>query len=176
MIITADGHFTAESHPAVTASCSHLRPRSRGAITLKSPDAFEAPNILFNYLMAAEDQRAMIEGVRIIRRIFAAAPLREHIVGETMPGTSRQTDEDILDYLRANAQAMYHPVGTCKMGKDRSAVVDDRLRVRGIARLRVVDASIMPSIVSGNTNAPAIMIAEKAADMIRSDTKQAMAA
>ena len=176
MIITADGRFVAENHPAVTASCSHIRPQSRGAVTLKSPDVFEPPNILFNYLMAAEDQRAMVEGIKIIRRIFAASPLKEHVVAETKPGISHQTDGEILDYLRTNAQAMYHPVGTCKMGNDSLAVVDDRLRARGIRGLRVVDASIMPSIVSGNTNAPTIMIAEKAADMIRSDTRQAMAA
>ncbi len=176
MIITADGRFVAENQPAVTASCSHIRPRSRGAVTLKTSYALDAPNILFNYLMAAEDQRAMIEGIKIIRRIFAASPLKEHVVAETRPGANCQTDEAILDYLRANAQAMYHPVGTCKMGNDKSAVVDDRLRVRGIGRLRVVDASIMPSIVSGNTNAPTIMIAEKAADMIRGDARQALAA
>lgn len=176
MVITNDGRFVAENHAAVTASCSHIRPHSRGAISLRSADPFDPPRILFNYLSAVEDQRAMIEGIKIIRRIFDAAPLRDEVVSEAMPGEDCRTDDDILGYLRANAQAMYHPVGTCRMGHDAMAVVDDRLRVRGIEGLRVVDASIMPSIVSGNTNAPTIMIAEKAADMIRADAVRVRAA
>lgn len=176
MVITEQGRFVAEGHPAVTASCSHIRPQSRGSLTLKTPDPLDAPAILFNYLGAAEDQRAMIEGVKIIRRIFAAEPLSRHVVAEAVPGADCRSDDDILNYLRGNAQAMYHPVGTCRMGSDAMAVVDARLRVRGVAGLRVVDASIMPSIVSGNTNAPTIMIAEKAADMIRADAAQAVAA
>ncbi len=176
MVITPDGRFSAEGHPAVTASVSHIRPHSRGALTLRSADPFEAPDILFNYLTAEEDARAMIHGIRMIRKIFAAPPMAPHVIEETMPGVAAQDDDEILAYLRQQAQAMYHPVGTCKMGSDPSAVVDDRLRVHGLDGLRVVDASIMPSIVSGNTNAPTIMIAEKAADMIIADTRQALAA
>ena len=176
MVITPDGRFSAEDHPAVTASVSHIRPHSRGALTLCSADPFEAPNILFNYLAAEEDGRAMIHGIRTIREIFAAPPMATHVVEEMMPGVTARDDDDILAYLRQHAQAMYHPVGTCKMGSDSLAVVDDRLRLHGLDGLRVVDASIMPSIVSGNTNAPTIMIAEKAADMILADTRQALAA
>ena len=176
MIITKEGRFVAEDHPAVTASCSHIQPRSRGALTLRTPEPLDAPAILFNYLDAAEDQRAMIAGVKIIRHIFAAAPIAKHVVAEALPGPDCSSDDDILAYLRGHAQAMYHPVGTCRMGNDAMAVVDARLRVRGLAGLRVVDASVMPSIVSGNTNAPTIMIAEKAADMIRADAAEAIAA
>ncbi len=176
MIITKEGRFVAEDHPAVTASCSHIRPQSRGALTLRTPDPLDAPNILFNYLDAVEDRRAMIAGVKIIRRIFGASPLAEHVVAEASPGANCLSDGDILAYLRSHAQAMYHPVGTCRMGADAMAVVDSRLRVHGVRGLRVVDASVMPSIVSGNTNAPTIMIAEKAADMIRADAAQAVAA
>ena len=176
MTITADGSFAAEAHPAVTASVSHIRPQSRGHLRLRSADPTAAPAIRFNYLAAEEDCRAMIEGVRIIRRIFAAEPMAAHVAAETMPGVATQSDADILAYLRGHAQAMYHPVGSCRMGDDGKAVVDARLRVRGIANLRVVDASIMPSIVSGNTNAPTVMIAEKAADMIREDTQRALVA
>jgi len=170
MIITKEGRFVAESHPAVTASCSHIKPRSRGHISLRSADSFEPPAIRFNYLQASEDQRAMVEGVKLIRRIFEAPPLCNHVTAETMPGKQCSTDADILAYLRECAQPMYHPVGSCRMGVDDMAVVDARLRLRGLRGLRVVDASIMPTIVSGNTNAPTIMIAEKAAAMIREDS------
>jgi choline dehydrogenase len=174
MIITKDGRFSAEKHPAVTASVSHIRPHSRGALTLRSADPQEAPHIQFNYLTAGEDGRAMVHGISLIRKIFAAPPMASHVVAETMPGPTAQSDTDIMAYLRQYAQAMYHPVGTCKMGHDPMAVVDDRLRVHGIDGLRVVDASVMPNIVSGNTNAPTIMIAEKAADMIIADARQAL--
>ncbi len=176
MTIAADGSFAAEPHPAVTASVSAIRPQSRGELTLRSPDPAEPPAIRFGYLEAAEDCRAMLEGVRLIRRIFAAAPMTARVVAETVPGAAVRSDADILAFLRGNAQAMYHPVGSCRMGRDAGAVVDPRLRVRGIDGLRVVDASVMPAIVSGNTNAPTIMIAEKAADMIREDTRRALAA
>ena len=176
MIITKEGKFVAEDHPAVTASVSYIRPRSRGQITLSSTDPFDAPNIQFNYLTAQEDMRAMIEGIRVIRRIFAASPMAEHVVSEATPGVASQSDEELATYLRQYAQAMYHPVGSCRMGADMNAVVDARLRVHGIDGLRVIDASIMPSIVSGNTNAPTIMIAEKGADMVREDSRLALAA
>ena len=169
MIITKNGRFTAEPDPAVTASCATLRPLSRGEISLKSANPLDAPAIRFNYLTAAEDCRSLLQGMRWIRRIFAAPPLAGRVVRETSPGPERQTDDELLDYLRRNAQAMYHPVGSCRMGDDPMAVVDARLRVHGIDGLRVVDASIMPTITSGNTNAPTIMIAEKASDMIRAE-------
>ena len=171
MIITKDGRFTAEPEPAVTASCATLRPASRGQIRLKTSDPLESPSIRFNYLTADEDCRSLLQGMRWIRRIFAAPPLANHVLREASPGAARQSDDELLDYLRRNAQAMYHPVGSCKMGSDASAVVDARLRVHGVRGLRVVDASVMPTITSGNTNAPTIMIAERASDMIQEDLR-----
>ncbi|MNG18576.1 Alcohol dehydrogenase [acceptor] [compost metagenome] len=122
-----------------------------------------------NYLTHEDDCKALIAGIRWMRKIFAAEPLSKYVVKETMPGSQVQTDEQLLDYLRKFGQSMYHPVGSCRMGNDDRAVVDSRLRVRGIEGLRVIDASIMPNISSGNTNAPAIMIAEKGADMVLED-------
>jgi choline dehydrogenase len=176
MIVTKDGRLTAEPTPAVTASVATLRPRSRGRIRLKSGSMSEAPAIHFNYLTDADDCDALVEGIRWIRKIFEAQPLSSRVVQETSPGHAIASDADILAYLRQNAQAMYHPVGTCRMGSDLGSVTDERLRVRGVENLRVVDASIMPTIPSGNTNAPTIMIAEKAADMIMEDLRLAQAA
>jgi choline dehydrogenase len=123
-----------------------------------------------NYFADERDLPPMIEGLRLLRRIFAAPPLASAIRDELMPGGGHESDVELTEYLRANAQSMYHPVGTCRMGNDSDCVVDSRLRVHGVGGLRVVDASIMPRIPSGNTNAPTIMVAEKAADMIREDT------
>lgn len=171
IIVTEDGKIVPEKIPVVTASCSQIRPKSRGRIRLNSSDPYDDPNILMNYLMHEDDCKALIAGIRWMRKIHAAEPLSQHIVKETMPGSHVQTDEQLLDYLRKFGQSMYHPVGSCRMGNDETAVVDSRLRVRGIEGLRVIDASIMPSISSGNTNAPAIMIAEKGADMVLEDAR-----
>ncbi|GAC1340390.1 MAG: hypothetical protein NVSMB18_10350 [Acetobacteraceae bacterium] len=176
MIISEEGEFTAEKPPTVTASCSHLRPQARGRLTLKSSSPEDAPSITFNYLSADEDVRALVGGLRWIRRIFATAPLAAGVEAETVPGAEHETDAALVAYLRQNAQAMYHPVGSCMMGRGEMAVVDDRLRVHGLSGLRVVDASVMPSIVSGNTNAPTMMIAEKAAVMVLEDQQHALAA
>ena len=172
IVVGRDGKISADKFPAVTASCSQSRPVSRGRLWLASADPSAPPNILFNYLSADEDRRVLMAGIRWMRKIFASEPFASHVVRETFPGPNVQTDEQLLDHLRANAQPMYHPVGSCKMGHDRMAVVDDRLRVHGIENLRVVDASIMPTIPSGNTNAPTIMIAEKAAQMILEDARR----
>ena len=168
-MISKEGMYAAESAPAVTASCTLLRPYSIGSVTLQSSNPKDAPTMVANYLTDDRDVQPMIEGVRLLRRIFGTSPFREHFKGEVLPGNEYQTDQELTEYLRANAQSMYHPVGTCRMGSDATAVVDHRLRVHGVSGLRVVDASIMPRISSGNTNAPAIMIAEKAADMIIED-------
>lgn len=120
-----------------------------------------------NYLTDARDVQPLIEGIRLVRRIFDESPFKEQFRGELLPGTDCQTDAQLTEYLRANAQSMYHPVGTCKMGIGADAVVDPLLRVIGIEGLRVVDASVMPTVISGNTNAAAIMIGEKAADLLR---------
>jgi choline dehydrogenase len=155
--------------PGTTATVCHLRPRSRGSVHIRSADPAEAPGIRANYLDREEDRRAMVAALRRVRDIFAAPALSRHLGREFLPGPGVQSDEEVLAYIRAEGESVYHPVGTCKMGRDEMAVVDDRLRVHGIEGLRVADASIMPTIVSGNTNAPAIMIAEKCADMLLQD-------
>ncbi|WP_206955762.1 GMC family oxidoreductase [Trinickia acidisoli] len=159
------------AHPfsAFTASVCQLRPFSRGCIEIQSPDPLQYPQIHANYLSDERDHPVVIGGIKVARRIAAAPSLAPHIVSEFVPGAHYRTDAELLDAARQFSQSIYHPAGTCKMGHDPLAVVDDRLRVHGIARLRVVDASIMPELVSGNTNAPVIMIAEKAADMILED-------
>jgi choline dehydrogenase len=166
-IIRDDGRIVADSLPCLTASVCHLQPQSRGAITLASADARVAPNIQANYFESIVDQQAMVAGIRWIRRIFASLPLADIVVQERQPGEQVTSSEDIIEFVRENAQSMYHPVGTCKMGQDAMSVVDEELRVKGVAGLRVADASIMPVITSGNTNAPTIMIGEKAADLIK---------
>lgn len=143
-----------------------VRPDSRGTIRLASPDPSTPPLIDPNYLSAPGDARTMVEGVRIARRIGASPAFAPFRGAEAWPGDAVQDDAAILASLRGWAETIYHPVGTCRMGADAASVVDGELRVRGIAGLRVVDASVMPYLVSGNTNAPTIMIAEKASDMI----------
>lgn len=171
IVVTEDGKIVPEKIPVVTASCSQIRPKSRGHIRLNSANPYDDPDILMNYLTHEDDCKALIAGIRWMRKIYAAEPLSKHVVKEAMPGSQVQTDEQLLDYLRKFGQSMYHPVGSCRMGNDQTAVVDARLRVRGVEGLRVIDASIMPSICSGNTNAPAIMIAEKGADMVIEDAR-----
>ena len=145
-----------------------LRPESRGTVGLRSADPMEDPAIFPNYLAAEEDRRALREGVKIVRAVAAQPALMSLHTGEFSPGPSVVTDADIDAWIRREGETIYHPVGTCKMGAadDPTAVVDGQLKVRGLAGLRVVDASVMPTLVGGNTNAPTIMIAEKAADMI----------
>ncbi len=172
-MIGKGGMYVADTAPAITASCGLLRPQSRGALSLSSADPRERPRMVANYLTDERDLPTLLAGLRLIRGIFHTPPFADHFRGEELPGDQRVSEADLVAYLRANAQSMYHPVGTCKMGSDQdpAAVVDARLRVRGIAGLRVVDASVMPTIPSGNTNAPTIMIAEKAAEMILEDKR-----
>lgn len=155
--------------PGTTATVCHLRPQSRGSVHIRSSDPTAAPAIHANYLDTEGDRKAMIAALRRTREIFAAPALDKYRGREFLPGDHVQTDEEILSYIRSEAESVYHPVGTCKMGADDMAVVDERLRVHGIQGLRVADASIMPSITSGNTNAPAVMIAEKCANMLLQD-------
>jgi choline dehydrogenase len=144
-----------------------LRPESRGEILLKSPDPMAPPAIHPNYLSAETDRRVLVDGLQLARRIAAQPPIRAFIASEYLPGEQVQTDEEMLEYARNYGGTIFHPVGTAKMGHDPMAVVDAELRVHGIAGLRVADASIMPTIVSGNTNAACIMIGEKCADLVR---------
>jgi len=144
-----------------------LRPESRGQVTLASTDPAAAPKILLNILDRGEDLATLRRGVRLMRSIYATRPLADHIVRETYPGPETQSDATLDAYLRDAAEIGHHPVGTCAMGTGPLAVVDPELRVHGLDGLRVVDASIMPEVPSGNTNAPTIMIAERAADLIR---------
>ena len=143
-----------------------LRPKSRGTVSLHSNDVRENPKILLNMLSHPDDMEDMIEAVKLSRKIFDQAPFAPFYKKEIFPGKTTQSDEQIAEFIRAKANTIYHPVGTCKMGSDAMSVVDNELKVHGIKHLRVVDASIMPTLISGNTNAPTMMIAAKAADLI----------
>jgi choline dehydrogenase len=157
--------------PGFAISPVHLRPEGRGTVRLKSPDPLAPPEIRFNFLRSEYDMRAVIKGMRIARNIARQNALQMLVVEETSPGPAVMTDEQLADDVRKRGVSNLHPVGSCGMGHGPGAVVDPRLRVHGIGGLRVVDASIMPSIIAGNTNAPTIMIAEKASDMILEDAK-----
>jgi choline dehydrogenase len=160
-------------HPfsGFTATVCQLRPESRGSLRIKSADPSAPPAIHINYLATETDRAAFIDGIRILRRILAAPALKPFTVEEVYPGPKVTSDEDVLSYCRRTGATVYHPTSTCRMGNDPLAVVDQRLRVRGLGALRVVDASVMPDLMSGNTNAPTIMIAEKASDMILQDAR-----
>jgi len=145
-----------------------MRPESKGHVHITAADARRPPAINFNFLSSPPDAELTVRAVRIARSIMTAPAMTPFQMSELAPGADRTTDDEILDWVRKAAETSYHPVGTCKMGSDPMAVVDAQLRVHGIAGLRVADASIMPTLTSGNTNAPSIMIGEKAADMVLS--------
>ncbi len=153
----------------VTLNSAYLRPRSRGTVRLMSADPAAAPVIDPNYWQDPRDRELSLEGLRMAREIMAQGALKPFVLAERLPGPEVRTEAELIDYACRHAKTDHHPAGTCRMGADPGAVVDPRLRFNGIAGLRVVDASIMPTLVSSNTNAPVIMIAEKAADMIRAD-------
>jgi choline dehydrogenase-like flavoprotein len=159
--------------PAFTASVCNLRPTSRGTVRLRDGDPFGKPSIRPNYLSTPEDQRVAVDALREVRRIVAQPALQKYRPEEYKPGPELVSDEDLLDGARAVGTTIFHPVGTARMGidSDPMAVTDARLRLRGIEGLRVVDASVMPTITSGNTNSPTIMIAEKGAAMILEDVR-----
>ncbi|MBL4721224.1 MAG: GMC family oxidoreductase N-terminal domain-containing protein [Alphaproteobacteria bacterium] len=158
-----------EREPGMAIAICPGRPDSRGTIMAASPDPLQAPTITPNYLSAESDLEVMLSGVKQARSIFAAPTLAPYTAGETRPNSPIETIDDMRKYAQETGTTVYHPVGTCKMGEDPEAVVDSRLRVHGIKGLRVIDASVMPVVTTGNTNAPTIMIAEKGADMIRRD-------
>jgi choline dehydrogenase len=155
--------------PAVTPSVCNLRPTSRGRIRIRSADPFAAPEIRLNYLSTPEDQAVAARSMRMTRTIMAAAALKKYSPEEWRPGAGTQSDEALVKAAGDLGTTIFHPVGTCRMGRDALSVVDDRLRVHGIEALRVIDASIMPRITSGNTNAPTYMIAERGAEFILSE-------
>lgn len=159
------------SFNGVTSSIAQLRPESRGHIRIKTPDPAEKPAILANYLDQQTDRDVLLRGMHMMRRISSQPSFSQILTSEHAPGPDATTDEDLMAFARKAGTTIFHPCGTCKMGSDPLAVVDDRLRAHGLDGLRVVDASIMPTMTSGNTNAPTIMIAEKASDMIREDAK-----
>ena len=150
----------------VTCYAHPMRPESKGHIHVVSADPHKPPAINFNFLSSPVDAELTVRAIRIARAIMTAPAMAPLQVSELAPGTGRTTDDEILDWVKAVGETTYHPVGTCKMGSDAMAVVDARLRVHGIDGLRIADASIMPTLTSGNTNAPSIMIGEKAADMV----------
>jgi choline dehydrogenase len=154
------------SFPAITPSVCNLRPTSRGFVKIKSPSPSDYPEIRLNYLSTEEDRRVAVDGMRFTRRIMAAKALARYQPEEFRPGALVTEDKHLEKAAGELGTTIFHPVGTCKMGSDALAVVDDELRVRGIGRLRVIDASVMPRITSGNTNAPTYVIAEKGASAI----------
>lgn len=161
--------------PAFTASVCNLRPTSHGSVHAKSPDAHVPPAIAPNYLSTEEDRRVAVDAIRLARRLAAAPPLARFSPEEFRPGAHLTSDEELVRAAGDLGTTIFHPVGTARMGRDDDplAVVDARLRVRGIAGLRVADASVMPTITSGNTNSPTMMIADKAAAMMAEDARNA---
>ena len=157
--------------PGFTVSAVHLRPDARGEVRLKSADPLTPPSIRFNFLKTLYDLQALTAGMRLARKIVNQPALSDYVADEIIPGKDVNTDAEFEAAIRKNGISNLHPVGTCRMGADEAAVLDPRLRVRGVGHLRVVDASVMPSVPAGNTNAPSIMIGEKASDMILEDAR-----
>ncbi|MEO1029515.1 MAG: GMC oxidoreductase, partial [Pseudomonadota bacterium] len=172
--MTEDGDMELEKEPGITIAPCQLRPESRGSVHLKSPSHVAHPAIKPNYLSDPLDQQTAVAGLRWARLFVEQPALAKYIAHEMEPGLDIQSDEDLLAFARETGGTIYHPVGTCKMAPegDPMGVVDDQLRVRGVKGLRVIDASVMPKLVSGNTNAPTIAIAEKASDLIKASAKE----
>ncbi len=162
--------------PGCQLTCIPCRPESRGWIRIRSPYPSIPPAIQPNYLSTQTDKDTLIAGLRIAREVFESPAMAAVVSGEYLPGPATDSDEEWLEHIRQTAGTTYHPTSTCMMGPDDRAVVDNELRVRGIDGLRVVDASVMPAVVSGNTNATVIMIAEKASDMILAAARAAATA
>jgi choline dehydrogenase len=160
-----------DTTPGMTSGVWQMRPESRGFVLARSADPREQPVINPNYLAEDRDRRTVIAGLRTIRAWFNSPALKRYMVTETFPGTDVQTDDEFLAYARQVGTTVFHATCSCRMGPDRMAVVDDRLRVHGMDGLRVIDASVMPAVTSTNTNAPTIMIAEKGAVMLKEDAR-----
>jgi len=157
--------------PGFSASVCQLRPESRGFVRIKSPDPEAAPAIQPRYLSTETDRRTNVEGLKRLRAIMRQPAMRPYVLAEHLPGDGVQRDDEFLNYVRDAGSTIYHPSCSCRMGIDDRAVVDPRLKVRGVAKLRVVDGAIMPSVISGNTHAAIVMIAEKASDMILEEAR-----
>lgn len=155
-----------DKHPGMTIGVSQLRPQSKGSIHIQSSDPYVMPTIRPNFLAEPGDQHSLIEGMKIARRIMQQPAIREYVEEEVSPGVNTRNDGQWLDFARENGQTIYHPLGTCRMGEDEHAVVDSSLRVHGISGLRVVDASVIPTMVSGNIQGAVMVVAERAADLI----------
>jgi choline dehydrogenase len=167
---------TPHAFPGFTMTPVHLRPDGRGTVRLASPDPLAPPAVLFDYLRTEYDVQAALWGIRLVRRIAGQPALQPYVVNEILPGPAVTSDAELLEYVRQTGVSNQHPTSSCAMGTGPNSVVDPRLRVHGIAGLRVADASIMPVAVGGNTNAPTIMIGEKAAAMILEDARSGAAA
>jgi choline dehydrogenase len=165
-----------DDKPGMTVGMWQMRPLSRGYVEARSPNPAEQPAINPRYLAEDTDRRAVIGGLKMVRRLFAAPAMKQYVVAETLPGADVQTDDELLDYARQYGSTVFHATCSCKMGRDQLAVVDDQLRVHGLQGLRVIDASVMPAVTSTNTNAPTIMIAEKGAAMIKTAARERLAA
>ena len=162
---------TLNDFPGITAMVANSYPDSRGSIRIKSADPFVKPEIRFNHLKSERDRQILLKGFRTVRQIISMPPMAPYIVGEMDPGPQCTSDADIIEHFRNRGRSTYHTTTSCRMGVDDKSVVDPRLRVHGIGRLRVMDASIMPNVISGNTNAGCIMIGEKGSAMVLEDTK-----
>jgi choline dehydrogenase len=161
-----------DPYPAVRLGFNPTKPTSEGWISLKSSDPFESPKFVGNYLSTEEDKKVMVSGMHLMRKFLQTNAMKDIVEQEIAPGSDIVDDESLMDFARNEGGTVFHQCGTCRMGKDIScSVVDERLRVHGISGLRIVDASIFPRISTGNTNAPAIMVGEKAADIITADRK-----
>jgi len=170
-----DGSVEVEKFPGMGVSVYQLRPTATGTVVLASPDAADKPVMTPNFLQTPYDVETMISGIRTIRAIMSAPPIASRVVSEEVPGPGIETDDQIYRFMEETGNSAHHQGGTCKMGRDEMSVVDERLRVYGVAGLRVADASIMPHLTSGNTNAPTIMIGVKAANMMRQDARASTA-
>jgi choline dehydrogenase-like flavoprotein len=159
----------------ITLNSCYLRPRSRGSVRLQSADPAKAPLIDPNYLQDPFDREMTIRGLKLTQQILAQSPLKKYILAERLPGPDVRTDEEYFNFICQHSKTSHHCAGTCRMGADAAAVVDIRLRFNGIGGLRIVDNSVMPAVISSNTNAAAIMIGEKASDMIKADHGMARA-
>ncbi len=165
-MVVRGGQTRLDGH-GFTVNSTFLRPKSVGSVKLRSADPAAEPLVDPNYLADSSDRDMALKSVRIIRDVLAQSEIAKFIKAERLPGSGAKTDDEIMGYIRQYACCDYHPVGTCKMGADETAVVDLELRVRGVEKLRVIDSSIMPILISGNTNGPTMMIGEKGADLVK---------